>query len=164
MSDEESSTTAPTPSCPLLEFPPEIRNRIWTLATVETVVIKCCFRRDPSGKSLSPTTMALASTCRQIYHEVAPIYYSKNMFQFAPYETLASPRLFAAAIGPANAKSITAVKIAKYYQTNFLSQDLLRAVLPFPNLKTTSYFYHDIYDDSIRIPFSPSRPAPWHDS
>lgn len=135
MSDTESSTPAPTPPCALLRFPSEIRNRIWTLvAIVETVEVPCDSEHRTSGKYDHPTTMALASTCRQIYREVTPIYYSKNMFAF-DYTSLDAPRQFAAAIGPANAESMTAIGFYSSTKRTPPSLQSLRELLRFPNLE-----------------------------
>ena len=138
MSDTESSTPASTATCPLLRFPPEIRNRIWTLAvTVEIVAIRWDCPK-PSGKHISPTTMALACTCRQIYREVTPIYYSKNVFRFAQSVEWDFPWRFAAAIGPANAENITAVVIPFRYR------EWAVTLFPFPNLRTLSCTGKDV--------------------
>ena len=135
MSDAEPSTPAQTATCPLLKLPPEIRNRIWTLVvTVGIVYIKGDCPK-PSGKHLSPTTIAVAFTCRQIYREVTPIYYSKNLFYFPQYSPMDLPRRFAAAIGPAYAESITAVEIPCTFQVMLLWQGPPGMRLPFPNLK-----------------------------
>ena len=129
MRDTESSTPAQPATCPLLNLPPEIRNRIWTLAAKGRIVAirwDCPRKR---GKHLPPTTISLASTCRQIYREVTPIYYSKNAFRFSCAMAEDSPWQFAAAIGPANAASITFVSINIHEKEWALTQ------LPFPNLK-----------------------------
>ena len=129
MRDTESSTPAQPATCPLLNLPPEIRNRIWTLAAkgrIVTIRWDCPRKR---GKHLPPTTMSLASTCRQIYREVTPIYYSKNAFRFSGPMAENTPWQFAAVIGPANAASITFVSI------DFLEKEWALKQLPFPNLK-----------------------------
>ena len=160
MSDTEPSALAITPQCPLLKFPPEIRNRIWTLVVkVDRVVAMYYSGREMSDKPLSPTTIALAFTCRQIYREVTPIYYSENLFHF-PHEAISTLREFAAAIGPANAESITAVEISIYSHIMQLSQQQLEELWPFPNLKTLVYFEHPRisghYPNKLRLP-KPSR-------
>ena len=142
MSDIELSTSASTATCPLLKFPPEIRNRIWTLVVTVGIV---CIKWDcpkPSGKHFYPTTMALAFTCRQIYREATPIYYSKNTFRFPQYSPIELPRRFAAAIGPANAESITAVEILFTFQAMLMLQERLK-MATFPNLKAL-WSYHNV--------------------
>ncbi|KAK0514122.1 hypothetical protein JMJ35_003844 [Cladonia borealis] len=157
MSDTKSLIPAPTPTCPLLVLPPEIRNRIWTLAVVdvEEVIIRCNRSREPSDKHLSPTTMSLASTCRRIYREVTPFYYSENLFHFH-HGTIGILREFAAAIGPANAKSITAVEIPIYPHIMHISRRQLEGLWPFPNLKTLVYYekpeIYGHYRDELHLP------------
>ena len=156
MSDTESSTPASTPICSLLKFPPEIRNRIWTLVVkVKRVQTRRNSPRKISGKHLPPTTIALAFTCRQIYREVTPIYYSENLFHF-PYSAISLLREFAAAIGPANVESITAVEVAIYPHIMHLSQQQLEELWPFPNLKTLVYFeipeIYGHYPRELRLP------------
>ena len=127
MSDAESTTPAQTATCHLLNLPPEIRNRIWTVASKGgRVAIRWDCPR-AYGEHLPPTTMSLGSTCRQIYREVTPIYYSKNAFHFTCGSV--TPWQFATAIGPANAASITLVAIQPSQKELALTQ------LPFPNLK-----------------------------
>ena len=129
MLDTKSSTPAQTSTCPLLNLPPEIRNRIWTLAAKGRILAICFHCPREYGENLPPTAMSLASTCRQIYREVTPIYYSKNAFHFTSGVAKDSPWQFAAAIGPANAASITFIAILPHAQEWALTQ------LPFPNLK-----------------------------
>ena len=129
MSDTESSTPAQAATCPLLNLPPEIRNRIWTFAAKGRIVFISMHCPREYGKHLPYTTMSLASACRQIYREVTPIYYSKNAFYFNFSLTKDFPWRFAAAIGPANAASITFVAIRHRNAELGLTQ------LPFPNLK-----------------------------
>lgn len=82
--------------------------------------------------------MALAFTCRQIYREVTPIYYSENFFHIP--SGINSLREFAAVIGPANAKSITTVEIPICPLIVHLSRQQLKELWPFPNLKILVYF------------------------
>ena len=139
MTDAESSTQ--TATFPLLKLPPEIRSRIWTLVVkVGTVHIKpdsymttACPK--PSGKQLSPTPMAVAFTCRKIYREVTPIYYSKNVFHFPQDWAFDFPQRFAAAIGPANSESITEVEMPYTFQKILFRRERVDPQLPFPNLK-----------------------------
>ena len=121
---------------PLLKLPSEIRNRIWTYALVKDgeveirpykrlcLVRKLARSRLRSGKELrwhgvdderrfNKTSLALTFASRQIYLEANFIYYSKNIFAFDncwyPYYVHDVFRNFAAAIGPQNARCITAV-------------------------------------------------------
>ena len=157
MSDTESPTPAPTPTCPLLKCPPEIRNRIWTFVVkVEKIKIRCNTYRKIYRKHLPPTTMALAFTCRQIYREVTPIYYSANLFCFpsGPIDSLRQLkqlRQFAAAIGPENAKSISAMGFPRYFQSLAISRELQKALLPYPNLKILSYFDTDVFEPTRQV-------------
>ena len=129
MSGIESLTPAQTATCSLLNLPPEIRNRIWTFAAKGRIVFISMHCPRDYGKDLPYTTMSLASTCRQIYREVTPIYYSKNAFYFNFSLAKDFPWRFAAAIGPANAASITFVAIRHRNAEWALTR------LPFPNLK-----------------------------
>ena len=159
MSNTESPTPtpAPTPPFPLLKLPAEIRNRIWTLVVVKVkrVVIKGNSHRETSGRHLHPTTIALVFTCRQIYREVTPIYYSENLFHFH-HGAISILREFAAAIGPANAKSITAVEIPIYPHIMHFSRRQLEELWPFPNLKTLVYYekpeIYGHYSDELHLP------------
>ena len=150
MSDTKSliPVPAPTPPFPLLKLPSEIRNRIWTLVVkVDAVVIRRDnYRKRPCEHTFA-TTMALAFTSRQMYHEVTPIYYSKNLFHF-PYESRLVLSLFAEAIGPTNTESITRVGFARHRKMSPRSRGLRQALSPFPNLKVLAYF--DLVDASKR--------------
>ena len=143
---------APTPPFPLLKLPPEIRNRIWTLVVkVDAVVMRRDnYRKRPCDDS-SATTMALAFTCRQVYHEATPIYYSKNLFHF-PYESRLVLSLFAKAIGPTNTESITKVGFARHLNMSPRSRGLRQALSPFPNLKVLAYF--DLVEAPRRFEFA----------
>ena len=142
MSDAESSTQ--TVTCPLLKLPPEIRSCTWTLVVKVGIVYIKSDCPKPSDKHLSPNTMAVAFTCRQIHREVTPIYYSKNLFYFPENSPFDFPQRFAAAIGPANAESITEVQILH----NFHVMPVLRGPsdmrLLFPNLKAL-WGFHAVY-------------------
>ena len=117
---------------PLLNLPPEIRNRIWRYTLVKDGEVEICLykrqRMAPSrlrsGKELlwhgidderrfNTTSLALTSTSRQLYQEATFIYYSKNTFSFAnswfPFPVHEVFQKFAAAIGKQNASCITAV-------------------------------------------------------
>ena len=121
---------------PVLNLPPEIRNRIWRYVVVRGGYVK--IRPDEyeehqelikmltpsrlrSGRELQhhheddqrrykPMPLALALASRQLYIEAALIYYSKNTFDFAVDGLVATLQKFAAAIGTQNASSITTAR------------------------------------------------------
>jgi len=118
----------PSRPFPVLSLPSEIRIQIWTYVVVSNKVIKVR-NHDRAEKTLQPSRLrsgkeleghrvddlrrvssqfALASTCRQLYLEVAPIYYSKNNFRL---ERSGSFKDFAAAIGPQNSQRILSIYI-----------------------------------------------------
>ena len=155
MSDTESPTTAPTPPFPLLKLPSEIRTRIWTLVVeVEIVVIDYGdYRSRQTGRHFFPTTMSLASTCRQMYHEVAPIYYSKNLFHF-PHESRLRLSQFAEAIGPTNTESITRVGFPRHLHMPSHMPPMPPGLSLFPNLKTVAWLdLHNTYGPFCNKPF-----------
>jgi len=121
---------AKKPSRPfqVLSLPSEIRLQIWTYVVVSNKVIEVR-NHDRAEKTLQPSRLrsgkeleghrvddlrrvssqfALASTCRQLYLEVAPIYYSKNHFRL---ERSGSSKDFAAAIGQ-NSQRILSIYIS----------------------------------------------------
>ena len=125
--------TTPLTPFPVLEFPPEIRNRIWRYAVVKDGdVMISLYRRQGSMESLAqspslsgnepqghkeddeqrmkPTPLALALTSRQLYLEATLIYYSENTFTFEGqwFDLDSMLKEFIAAITPSNASSITA--------------------------------------------------------
>ncbi|KAL9068690.1 MAG: hypothetical protein Q9161_006004 [Pseudevernia consocians] len=140
-STKKSTLTVQKPF-PLLRLPPEVRNRIWRYVVVkdEDVLIRPHKRqrlvqdlvpsRLRSGReiqghkedddwSMSSTSLALAFSSRQLYVEVALIFYSENTVHFQYPRCLdradssfnrADSMLerFTGAIGPQNASSITA--------------------------------------------------------
>ena len=74
--------------------------------------------REDDERKFNSTLLALSCTSRQLYQEAASIYYSENTFNFQSHslndhlsEHWRMIEEFAAAIGPQNAKSITAVHI-----------------------------------------------------
>lgn len=149
---------------PLLKLPAEIRNRIWEYAVLVSDPINiekrgCQHTLSQLGPSLLRSGkqihiqedlniqaktlvsgLALASTCRQIYMEATPVYYSKNWFAITwneYYEQRLAPRQvenFIKAIGPANARCIRAICLTvpkfRVFDSNglvlFLTRDSLR--------------------------------------
>lgn len=113
---------------PLLEFPPEIRDRIWEYVVVKDgeVILRnhkrgerllgrrrsgepTEFHQEDDDQQLS-SRLALAFTCRQLYLEVTPIYYGQNTFRPGnPWFGGAFPifEKFADAVGPINTSAIT---------------------------------------------------------
>ena len=122
---------------PILKLPPEIRHGIWyfTVVTDRPIAVKY-HERQALAAQIRPSTLrsgkrmeahhnddvkrmnsflAVAFTCRQIYQEVAPIYYSKNNFFFKHpceyarrYDWTSD---FVGSIGEHNARSITSMTI-----------------------------------------------------
>ena len=165
MLETKSPISAPTPTCPLLMLPAEIRKRIWTLVVEVGATFATRYNiRKASGKHLSPATIALAFTCRQVYHEVTPIYYSENLFVF-PCATVKDPLEFAAAIGPANAESIISVMVSGCTTTKAIPSVLgvLKDRVPFPNLTILFYddldYIHQILPDAGSLEFSRNHPV-----
>ena len=124
---------------PLLDLPPEIRNRIWRYTLVKDGEVEIrLYRRQCMVKRMAPsrlrsgkellwhgrdderrfntTSLALTSTSRQLYQEATFIYYSKNTFSFvincSPFPVQKVFEGFAAAIGSQNASCITAVHVS----------------------------------------------------
>lgn len=113
---------------PVLDLPPEIRNRIWRFVVVTDEPVKVIhhgraelagrFRPSKlrSGKEIEShrkddimrcsSILTVAFTCRRAYLEITPIYYSKNTFLFddGNFSPMAA---FTTAIGQKNAQSIT---------------------------------------------------------
>jgi len=114
---------------PIMQLPIEVRQKIWKSVMVYDEPIPV----EPHGRFLSAPShlrsgkqvkihvieqeqqrlssqFALASTCRQIYLEVAPIYYGMNTFTFTfTYETKYLIPFFRA-IGTQNARSLTSIR------------------------------------------------------
>ena len=115
----------------ILELPSEIRRCIWTyvvvkdghlifrdytemlLEHVNATISKLGEFTEPRLKDAEPRSLlAVAFTCRQIYLEVAPIYYGQNNFCLSYYYDFVSScyepcQRFTEAIGPENANTIT---------------------------------------------------------
>ena len=119
----------PSSYFPILKFPPEIRNLIWRYTVVAAEVI--CLERYGSqhtrgqlapsllrsgkqihaedDKRLVLSRLAVAFTCRQLYLEVTPIYYSDNWFAVPLISMVTAQgeaQDFVTAIGPENARCI----------------------------------------------------------
>ena len=118
---------------PLLKLPPEIRDHIWRHVVVknENVLIRKHVRgvslRNPCFPITKPedhtdwrwrsSWLAVAFTCRQMYLEVTPIYYSANVF--CPYGVWAVGDYrkfvnFTASIGPDNASIISGLSLFEF--------------------------------------------------
>ena len=107
--------TTPPPPPPLFLLPQELRHRIWTLVVVSSTPIKVR-RRNWRGlvpflkgddRYLFTSNLNLAFTCRTLWKEVTPLYYSTNTFKFNPPNLIPD---FVKAIGPANARAITRIE------------------------------------------------------
>lgn len=61
-----------------------------------------------NDRPLFSTNLNIAFTCRQIWQEVTPIYYSCNAFKFDDSGTMPD---FVKAIGPSNARAITTMEM-----------------------------------------------------
>ena len=115
---------------PLLRLPAEIRDCIWKYVVVNDgdIVIRqfILYKKSPetglrSGSAekvyivdeepRQTSLLAVAFTCRRLYLEVTPVYYSDNVFRPDFYDLMLrgdkSVREFANAIGPRNASTIT---------------------------------------------------------
>lgn len=137
---EKSTLTVQKPFA-LLRLPPELRNRIWRYVVVkdEDVVIRLHERqrfvqdlvpsrlrsgreiqghKEDDDRRIVSTSLALALSSRQLYVEVALIYYSENTFHIqyprclnqadSSFNRAYMLERFTAAIGPQNASSVTA--------------------------------------------------------
>ena len=145
---------------PLLKLPPEIRNRIWKYTLVKDGEVEirpfkppCLMKRMVrsrlrSGKELkshgiddeqrfNTTSLALTFASHQLYQEATFIYYSKNTFAFDnswyPYLLHQVFEHFVEAIGPQNARCITAVH---FYTTD---PTFIRYLCFLPGLKQLTY-------------------------
>lgn len=76
----------PTDKCYLLDIPPEVRDSIlkYLLISPPELVTYMSIRDDyiPRPDELVKVPLAIACTCRQLFWEALPIYYSKNPFTF----------------------------------------------------------------------------------
>jgi len=113
----------------IMDLPPEIRNCIWRLAVIadHPIEVRHHLRRELI-RMLPPSTLrcgryeelhregdvaavistlAIALTCRQVYLEVTPLYYSQNAFRFHyNYAGHRSMTVFTRAMKKAKARSI----------------------------------------------------------
>lgn len=120
---------------PVLELPPEIRNKICRYAVVkdEDIMIRLCGRQkskkilvlshlrscdwghqEDDEQRINTKPLALALTSRQLYLEATLMYYSENTFNFEEGWFWLDDSIlegFIAAIGPQNASSIAAARI-----------------------------------------------------
>lgn len=148
---------------PVLRFPPEIRNHIWRYAIVKEGVVVVqqhsgqrllsnlpasslrsgyelrSHREDDQRRVASK--LAVAFTCRQIYLEVTPIYYSENTFSLPHWWRCFEsdpPKVqrFAEAIGSEKAASILSIHLDNYYFTPLLVDGFLSY---FPSLKRLGF-------------------------
>ena len=108
-----SDKTLPTPL--IFSLPEELRHRIWTLIVVSPTPITVR-RRNWRGivdfltgddRQLFTSPLKLAFTCRRLWQEITPLYYSANTFKFLSPSTIPD---FIEAIGPANAHAITRIE------------------------------------------------------
>ena len=137
---------------PVLSLPREIRDRIWYFAVVinHLVIVHNRERTEDlllgrsiadqrtEGSSRTYSLLSVAFTCRQIYLEVTPIYYSKNLFFFclhiavnAGWRTNSEIFDFKGAIGKQNARKITSVAadlVSAFFPLN--GRTLLSSYLP----------------------------------
>lgn len=114
----------------VMDLPPEVRNYIWRFAVVTDYFISIrdhqswelikrlststlrsgkkldsCRKDDKAGVT---SILAIALTCRQVYLEVTPIYYSQNNFRLCYYYAgHRSLTVFTSIIGKKKAQSIT---------------------------------------------------------
>ena len=129
---------------PVLDLPPEVRNRIWTFAVVSDVPVVVARAWRPgllrSGKEVAShaqdddqrrliSMLAVAFTCRRLYQEIIPIYYSENTFKFVGSGPRFSCLNFMKAIGPQNTQRINSISVDFFHE-------LEEAVRLFPGLKT----------------------------
>jgi len=75
-------------SLSFLNLPPELRNRIYSFALVQSAPIKpnvqsLAGEHENSGKPYTPeTVLSVARTCKQIHNEAIAVYYADNTFEF----------------------------------------------------------------------------------
>lgn len=128
----------------VMDLPPEVRNRIWEFAVVcDKPILVLNHESDRLAKDKPPkklrsgkqiespkqdhlatatSLLAIAFTCRQLYLEVTPLYYSKNTFNFKRPDCHARCRCherladFTRAIGKEKAGSITSVIVTPNQQ------------------------------------------------
>ena len=114
-----TNSQAKTPTCRLLSLIPEVREIIWTFTVVAPAKQPIKVKKYPLPRGYYqriPSTVAIASSCRQTYLEVSPIYYSRNNFTFSTSHTRilnqSKLRRFITASGPANTSCITSLQLA----------------------------------------------------
>lgn len=114
---------------PVLKLPSEIRNLIWrcTVVAAEAIQLEQHGSQHTRGRlapsllrsgkqihaeddrRLVPSRLAIAFTCRQLYLEVTPIYYSHNWFAM-PFISVENAQGktqdFVTAVGPDNARCL----------------------------------------------------------
>lgn len=119
----------PSSSFPIFKLPPEIRNLIWgyTVIAAEAIQLEQGGSQHTRGqlapsllrsgtqihaeddRRLVPSRLAVAFTCRRLYLEVTPIYYSFNWFAMSltsMVTALKQVQAFVEAIGPENVRCL----------------------------------------------------------
>ncbi len=124
------SAVSGTEPLTILRLPSEVRDIIWGLVvlTRQPIMIHKRHRTERTTHNLyrlaihrsaeddqhrAASSLSLAFTCHQLYLEVAPIYYSKNVFRtmFTSSESDRSLEEFASDIGQENAKKIAYILV-----------------------------------------------------
>lgn len=165
---------------PLLQLPPEIRNSIWYLIVVMDQPIMIRKRHNlaestrpslnRSGKrrkldldqQYAASKLSVAFTCRLVYLEVTPIYYSKNTFELElSKHTPASVGNFLADLGPEKARSIQSI----YFKYSW--PHLIQILPKFPNLRRISVdhkaycgYYHAYPSGKELVEYVKTNPGP----
>ena len=131
-------------SIPYMErLPTEIWCQIYSLIAgkkirIETSSIRLQYdtnRHISSRRSQCKTVLALASTCRWIYHTLIPIYYSKNTFSIPCH-----PQRFLTDIGPRNVNLITSIELYEW-PVGYSSKSSWLQIAAMASLKEVSVRY-----------------------
>jgi hypothetical protein len=80
----------PQPDCPLLQLPPEVRDKVYNFLFLSTRVTFGTRFNDGSPKYIMPAahSLALLSVCRQIFDETKTLWLQRLLFNFESVESL----------------------------------------------------------------------------
>ena len=98
---EQKNTLVSHKPFPIFGLPPEIRHSIWCFVVIvqQQIVVRAgpitpSFNQPGNLRNIEQqraiSKLSPAFTCRQLYHEITPIYYSRNTFQILATQPVAS--------------------------------------------------------------------------